>query len=48
MKIDTINFKTIKKLVKENSNDSDLGGAMRKLYWKVTDDEKKYEKGRNL
>ena len=47
MKNNTINFKTLKKMVKENSNDADLGGAMRKIYWEVTND-KKYEKGRNL
>ena len=38
MKIDTINFKTLKKLVMENGNDADLGGEMRKLYWKVVEE----------
>ena len=47
MKIDTINFKTLEKLVKENVNDTDLGGAMRKFYYNVIDN-KKYEKRRNL
>ena len=47
MKIDTINFKDLKKLVRENGNDTDLGGAIRRLYWEVIDN-KKYEKGRNL
>ena len=47
MKIDTINFKYLKKLVKKNVNDADLGGAIRRLYWEVIDN-KKYEKGRNL
>ena len=47
MKIDTINFQTLKKLIKENRNDSDLGGAMRKFYYDVIDDGK-YEKRRNL
>ena len=33
MEIDTINYKTLKKMVNENRNDADLGGAIRKLYW---------------
>ena len=48
MKRNTINFQTLKKLVKENGNDADLGGAIRKLYWDFNGDDKKYEKGRNL
>ena len=47
MKRNTINFTTLKKLVDKNSNDGDLGGAMRKFYYNVIDN-KKYEKRRNL
>ena len=47
MKIDTINFKYLKKLVKKNGNDADLGNVMRKFYYEVIDN-KKYEKGRNI
>jgi len=48
MKIDTINFKTLQKFVLENGNDSDLGGAMRKLYWEVINENDEEEKRRNF
>ena len=42
MKIDTINFKDLKKLTKKHGNDADLGEAIRKLIQDF--DDKKYEK----
>ena len=48
MKRNTINFTTLKKLVDKNSNDGDLGGEIRKIYWEVINENDEGEKGRNF